>query len=407
VRRTKAFAVLAAFSAVALLSTACSSDSGDGGDGGDKVIKIGFIGPLTGGLAPFGQGMKKSAQLAIDQANDENKVDGWTLELDAQDDAADAKQGAAAAQKLASDPDIAAVIGTLNSSVAAAVQPVLDPASIAQVSPANSTPSLTRGLKWQTTPKRPHANYFRVVTTDITQGKADADYAYNKLNKRKAVVIHDKKAYGQGLAGIFTENFEKLGGDVLETITINPGEGDYKSAVTKADGHDDLDLIFYGGEFAEAGIIAKNMGELEMKAPDKILMGGDGIVDKTYVKLGGAGAQGHYATSFGASAQFLPSAKQFVTDYKAKYNAEDFAIYGPTTYDSANIIIEAIAEAMDGKDELNTAVRKEIITAIGETKHEGALGTTTFDEFGDTTNPILTMNKVEGDDFKPLEKLKI
>jgi branched-chain amino acid transport system substrate-binding protein len=350
--------------------------------------------------------MKKSAQLAIDQANEAGTLSGWTLELDAQDDAADAKQGASAAQKIASDSQIGAVIGTLNSSVAQAVQPILDQASIAQISPANSNPSLTRGLDWQTTPKRPHENYFRVVTTDIFQGKADADYAYNKLKKKRAVVIHDKKTYGQGLASIFTDDFKKDGGEVLETIAVNPGEGDYKSAITKAKGHDP-DMIFYGGEFAEGGIVAKNMGELGLKAPDVIMMGGDGMVDKTFVKLGGAGAQGHYATSFGASAEFLPTAKQFVTDYKAKYKAEDYAIYGPTTYDAANIIIDAIAEVMNGKDELDTAARKEIITAIGKTNHKGALGTTTFDEYGDTTNKILTMNKVEGADFKPLEKLVV
>ena len=402
-RKSRLIAALAVFSAVAVLMSACSNNGGSGG--GDKVITIGFIGPLTGGLAAFGQGMKKSAQLAIDQANEAKTVSGWTLKLDAEDDASDAKQGAAAAQKVASDSTVGAVVGTLNSSTAQAADPILDQASIAMISPSNSNPSLTRGLDWQTKPKRPHENYFRVVTTDIVQGKAEADYAYNTLHKKRAVVMHDKKVYGQGLANIFAKDFKEDGGTVVETIAINPGEGDYKSAVTKAAG-DHPDMIFYGGEYAESGIVAKNMGELGLKAPDVIMLGGDGMVDKTFVKLAGTQyAQGHYATSFGASAQFLPTAKQFVTDYKAKYNAEDFAIYGPTTYDATNIVIDAIAKVMAGKDKMDTAARKAIIEEIATSSHNGALGKTTFDAYGDTNNKILTINKVEGDDFKPLAKL--
>ena len=392
--------------AIAVLIAVFAATACGGGGARDHVVKIGFIGPLTGGLAPFGAGMRKSIQLAVDQAKADGKLADWTVELSFQDDAADAKQGAAAAQKLASDPEVGAVIGTLNSSVASAVQPVLDSdsVSIAMVSPANTNPNLTQGLKWQTDPKRPHDNYFRVVTTDREQGQVAAKYAYEELDRRKAVLIHDKKVYGQGLANVFADNFKKLGGTIAKTIPVNPGEGDYKSAITDAKG-ETPDLIFYGGEFPEAGVIAKNMGELDLRAPEVILMGGDGVVDKTFLKLGGQAAQGHYATTVGASADFLDSAKQFVTDYKAKYKAEDWAIYGPTSYDSANIIIEAFETALADKDKIDEEARAAIVEAIAETDYEGAFGKTTFNEFGDTTNRILTINKIEGDDFKPLGAL--
>src|SRR5437879_5694062 len=154
---------VAVFVAVALAATGCSS-------GGGKTIKIGMIAPLTGSLAAFGNGMRKPAQLAIDQALAANKIPGWKIEFVPEDDAATAATGANAAQKVASDDQVAAVIGTLNSSVAQAVQPILAPQNIAMISPSNSNPILTLGQNWQTKPSRPYTNYFRVVTTDIFQG---------------------------------------------------------------------------------------------------------------------------------------------------------------------------------------------------------------------------------------------
>ena len=379
---------------------------GCGGGGGGKTVKIGVIAPLTGPLTALGTGIKKSVQLAIDQANSANKIPGWKIVFVPEDDTANSAAGANAAQKLASDSDVAGVVGTLNSSVAQAVQPILAQANITMISPANSNPILTQGQHWQTSPTRPYKNYFRVATTDVFQGKADADYLYKDLGKRRVVVMHDKKTYGQGLAGIFTKDFQADGGTVLQDIAVNNGEGDYKPAVTRAKAQSP-DAIFFGGEYPEGGVVVKNMGELGMKAPNVIFFAGDGMVDKTFVKLGGSAAQGHYATSLGAAPAFLPTANQFVTDYKAKYNADDFATYGPASYDSANLLIDGLAKILAGKSSVDSSVRQALITTIQNISFSGALGHESFDKYGDTTNRILTINKVEGADFKPLKKILV
>jgi branched-chain amino acid transport system substrate-binding protein len=274
------------------------------------------------------------------------------------------------------------------------------------ITPANSNPILTQGQHWTTSPARPYTNYFRVATTDVYQGKADADYLYKDLGKKRVVVMHDKKTYGQGLAQIFTKDFQADGGTVLQDIAVNNGEGDYKPAVTRAKAQNP-DSIFFGGEYPEGGVVVKNMAELGMKAPDVIFFAGDGMVDPTFVKLGGAGAQGHYATSLGAAPAFLPTANQFVSDYKAKYKASDFGTYGPASYDSANLIIDALATVLKGKSSIDSSVRKAVISAIQNINFNGALGHESFDKYGDTTNRILTINKVEGADFKPLKKIVV
>ena len=117
-----------------------------GGEAGAaKVAKIGVIAPLSGDLSALGLGIKNSVDLAIKQANEKQTIPGWTLEIDAQDDQANPDVGKNAATKLAGDDEVVGVVGTLNSSVSQSVQPVLSGANIAQVSPANTNPTLTQG----------------------------------------------------------------------------------------------------------------------------------------------------------------------------------------------------------------------------------------------------------------------
>ena len=132
--------------ALLLIVAGCSRDSG-GGDAQEekKTVKIGVIAPLTGNLSELGLGIKNSVDLAVRQANEKGTVPGYEVVLAAEDDAADPATGANAANKLASDPQVAGVVGTLNSSVAQSVAPVLAKANITQISPANTNPTLTRG----------------------------------------------------------------------------------------------------------------------------------------------------------------------------------------------------------------------------------------------------------------------
>src|SRR3954466_9794245 len=132
-----------------LALTACGSrsgnDSGGSSGGSTKTAKIGVIAPLSGDLSALGLGIQHSVELAVKQANDSNAIPGWKLEVSAKDDEAKPDVGKNAATSLSSDTDVIGVVGTLNSSVALQVQPVLAPKNIVQISPANTNPSLTKG----------------------------------------------------------------------------------------------------------------------------------------------------------------------------------------------------------------------------------------------------------------------
>ena len=384
--------------ALLLIVAGCSRDSG-GGDAQEekKTVKIGVIAPLTGNLSELGLGIKNSVDLAVRQANEKGTVPGYEVVLAAEDDAADPATGANAANKLASDPQVAAVVGTLNSSVAQSVAPVLSKANITQISPANTNPTLTRGPKPDTAPKRVWPTYMRVATTDAFQGPFAADYALGDGGFKSAFVIHDKKTYGQGLAATFSNRFKEKGGTIVGTETVNENDRDFGAVVTQVNGSN-ADLVYYGGEYPAAGPLAAQLKERGFKGP---LMGGDGIYASDFFKGAGDKGEGTLATSIGEPVSELESAKQFVTDYEAAGFKEGFSAYGGQSYDAANIIIQGFAKALPNAQSVEAA-RPQIVEAVGATSgFQGVTGEHTFDEYGDTSNLALTVYKAEGQKWVP------
>ena len=378
-----------------LAVSACGTRAEEAGTGGSgetaqKVAKIGVIAPLSGDLSALGLGIQNSVDLAIKQANESKAIPGWTLEIDAQDDQATPDTGKNAATKLAGDDEVVAVVGTLNSSVAQSVQPVLNGSNIAMVSPANTNPTLTRGPD-PDNPERAYASYFRTCTTDDVQGPFAAKYLLEQDIKSVAT-IHDKKAYGQGLAAAFATAFEEGGGKIAQAETINPEDRDFSSVISKVKGASPQ-AVYYGGEYPQAGPLSQQMKAAGLDVP---LMGGDGIKSEQYFGLAGNAAEGDLSTSVGAPPETLDSAKQFLADYEAAGYDDPYETYGAYAYDAANAIIEGLKTSLADAEDAKSA-RQATVDAIGKVSFEGATGTVSFDEYGDATAKVLTVYKVEGD----------
>ncbi len=375
--------------AASLAFTGCGSrtEATSGATGGTaKVAKIGVIAPLSGDLSALGLGIRNSVDLAIRQANDAGTIPGWKLELAAEDDEAKPDTGKNAATKLASDAEVVGVVGTLNSSVAQSVIPVLDAAKIVQVSPANTNPALTKGADYLTNPVRPNANYFRTCTTDAVQGPFAAQYLLGEGIK-KVATVHDKKSYGQGLVTEFTKAFESGGGTVVAAETINPDDKNFSAVISKVKGAGP-EALYYGGEYPQAGPLSKQMKAAGLKVP---LMGGDGIFSGEFIKLGGT--DGDLATSVGAPVETLDSAKTFVEGYKAAGFSEGYEAYGAYSFDAANAIIQALKVSLASATDAKSA-REATIKAMASVSFDGATGKVAFDEFGDSVSRVLTVYAV-------------
>ncbi|MFJ7266007.1 branched-chain amino acid ABC transporter substrate-binding protein [Streptomyces sp. NPDC099050] len=403
-RQRSLIAVTAALAAGALTLTACGSRDDKGGEsagGGDTTVVIGVDAPLTGDLSALGLGIKNSADLAAKTANEKKYVKGVTFKIQALDDQAQAASGQQNATKLVADKDVLGVVGPLNSSVSESMQKVFDDAKLAQISPANTSPSLSQGPKWATGEKvRTYKSYFRTATTDAIQGPFAAQYLFNKAGKKKVFLIDDKKTYGAGLAGTFKGEFTKLGGQVVGEGHIDPESKDFSAIVTQVKSSG-ADVVYYGGEYPAAGPLSKQIKASGTNIP---LVGGDGIYDKKYVELAGAGAAGDLATSVGAPVESLPSAKDFVANYTKAGYKEPFAAYGGYSYDSAWAIIEAVKATVDANNgKLPSDARAKVLAAVQGVSFEGVTGKVSFDEFGDATNKQLTVYKVEGTEWKSVE----
>jgi len=385
----------------ALALSACGSRgdsaSKDNAGSGKKTATIGVIAPLSGDLSSLGLGIQHSVELAVKQANDSNAIPGWTLEVAAKDDEAKPDVGKNAATSLAADPKVIGVVGTLNSSVSQSVQPVLSTAKITQVSPANTNPSLSQGAKFATSPKRTYPTYFRTCTTDAVQGPFAARYLFQKAGLKKVATIHDKKAYGQGLVAAFTAELKKLGGQVVAAETINPDDANYQAVISKVKPAAPQ-LVYYGGEYPQAGPLSQQMKAAGLNVP---LMGGDGIYAADFLKLAGATGSGDLATSVGAPTDQLAAGKTFLADYTKAAFKEPAEAYGAYSYDAANAIINALKVSLKDASDVASA-KQPTIEAMSKVSFDGVTGKVSFDQYGDTTTRVLTVYKVEGKKWAPV-----
>jgi branched-chain amino acid transport system substrate-binding protein len=401
--RKRTVVATAALLAGALALTACSTNrtetggasSGSSCDTSKGTLVVGFVAPLSGGLSALGLGMKNSADLAVNQANQACKVPGYKLALQAEDDQATAQIAGQAATKLASDPNVVGVVGTLNSSTAQSVAPILAQKKIVEISPANTNPSLTQGDN-PASPSRPYATYFRVATTDAVQGPFAAQYLVGKAAKKKIAVIDDGKTYGAGLASAFAAEAQKRGATIVAQEKVGEKDTDFSGVVSKIRPLAP-DAVYYGGEYPVAGPLSKQLADAGLNVP---LMGGDGIVDDTYASLGGR--EGDLATSVGAPADQLPSAKAFIDAYKAAGYKEAYSTYGALTYDATAVLISGLTTAV-GSGTFGDTTRDALLTAVQDTNLDGASGKVSFDQYGDTTNKVLTIYSVQGGKFAPVE----
>ena len=378
--------------AAALALSACGtrgdsgSSNGNASGGSKKIAKIGVIAPLSGDLSALGKGIQNSVDLAVKQANANNTIPGWTLQVEPVDDEAKPDVGKNGATKLASDDQVVGVVGNLNSSVSQQTQPVFAAANIVQVSPANTNPTLTRGADLNT---RTYKTYFRTCTTDITQGAFAAKFLLDQ-NIKTAATINDKKTYGQGLVKYFTEAYTKGGGKIVAAETINPDESNYAPVISKV-APSKPGAVYYGGEYPQAGPLSKQMKDSGLTVP---LMGGDGIFDPKYIDLAGSSSNGDLATSVGAPTDSTDAGKKFLADYEAAKYADPSAAYGGYSYDAANAIIAALKTSLASASDAKSA-RQATVDAMKGVDFQGVTGQVKFDDFGDTLARVITGYKVD------------
>jgi branched-chain amino acid transport system substrate-binding protein len=342
------------------------------------VIKIGHVAPLTGGIAHLGKDNENGARLALDEINAAGglKVGDKTykLELAAEDDKADPKEGTLAAQKIV-DAGVVAVVGHLNSGTSIPASKIYSDASVAQISPSATNPKLTeQGFK----------TTFRVVANDNQQGAVLANYAATELKAKTIAIIDDRTAYGQGLADVVERVAKEKGLKVVSREFTTDKASDFNAILTKVRAAKP-DVVMYGGMDATAGPMAKQMKQLGIKSK---YLAGDGVCSPEFIKLAGDAGEGMICSMAGEAIEKLAKGEEFKSKYKAKFN-QDPQIYSPYSYDAVYVLAEAIKRA-GGPD------KAKVVAEVAKTSYPGVTGTIAFDEKGDIKNGAISMFTVKG-----------
>ncbi len=371
----KKYCSLLLFSLFSVLIAGCARHSGS--------IKIGVAVPLTGPQSAIGRDVANAVKLAADEFNSKDGSE-IKIEVTAYDDQSQVKEAANVANKLASDPECFAVIGHLVSGCSLPASEIYARAALAMVTPSSTNPQLTlRGLK----------NIFRTCPVDDVLGAGAGEFAVRKLHKKTFAVLHDKTAYGQGVAEEFRKSVLANGGKVLSFEGVSQGELDYSAVLTKVK---DLnpEVLYFGGMYPEGALIAKQMNSLNLKS---VLFSADGLYVPEYIRLAEKAAEGTVITFVAPPYDQVAGAKDFVDKYNKKYG--EVKIYAPYAYDAANIIINAIAAAAksEGAGKLS---RAKVIENISKTKeYRGVTGVISFDSKGDVIGKQVYFYRVENGKF--------
>ncbi len=347
----------------------------------EVVVKIGHVAPTSGPIAHLGKDNEMGARMAVDELNAKGVTIGGKkakFELLAEDDAADPKQGTAAAQKLV-DSKVQGVVGHLNSGTTIPASKIYSDAGIPQISPSATNPKYTKqGFK----------TAFRVVANDEHLGGTLGKYAVNQLKGKAIAVIDDRTAYGQGVADEFEKGVKSAGGKTVGREFTNDKATDFTAILTSIKAKKP-DIVFFGGMDAVAGPMLRQMKQLGINAK---LMGGDGICTGELPKLAAgsmADEQVVCAEAGGVEGEQKAGMDKFKADFKKKFNA-DVQIYAPYVYDAVMVMADAMVKA--GSPE-----PAKYLPVLAKTNgFKGVTGTISFDEKGDIKNGALTMYTYKG-----------
>ena len=403
--------------ALASIALAACGNSTSGGSANKGTIKIGVDLPESGAETSNGIPTLNGVKFAVQQ---KGSVDGFKLEYFNLDDAVngvhDAVKGAQNVQQFVDDPKVLAVVGPFNSGVARAEIPKTNRAHLVQISPANTNQCLTKDIYIPTAlsgkpdvdckaaglpfPKdlRPTGanNYFRVATTDDLQGPAMADFALTTLSITKVGVASDAEAYGKGIADTFSSRFTGKGGTVVKRQDFpNASQVHDFTSFLRAAQRAGAQGIYFGGTDSNNACVVRNQmkGIFADSAP---CMGGDGIVTGQCLKDAAAQAPGMRGTVATVDASQRPDAKATIDAFKAAYpNASDYGAYTMPAYDCTQITIAAIHRAIQANGG-NMPTRQQVLDQMSKTDYTGALGHTSFDDKGDTTNKVVTVYEAKG-----------
>lgn len=297
-------------------------------------IVIGGMWVISGADTALGTDSKRGAEIAFKDAG--NKIAGHPIKFQVEDDQCNAEGGQAAATKLASVPNIVAVLGSACSSVCTPAAPIFWKVGILELGTACSAPSLTAADR-----KPTYDGFVRTIFSDIDQGAADAKFIHDSLKAQKIVTVHDGSPYAQQLTVVTATNFTKMGGTVLSQEAIAPTDVDMHPLLTRI-ATQKPDVIYLPVFVAGAAQIVRQAKEVP-GLEKATLVGGGSLMAPDMIKAAGTAVVGFRIAYPDVSPEAMgKSYPKFLEAYKKAYGEGPISGFHGQAYDAAELLIKAI-----------------------------------------------------------------
>jgi branched-chain amino acid transport system substrate-binding protein len=306
-----------------------------GANAASTDILIATVGPMSGSNATFGEQLRRGAEMAVADINAAGGINGERLVLEVGDDACDAKQAVAVAGQMAAS-GVKFVAGHFCSGSSIPASKIYEEAGILQISPASTNPKFTDEGGW---------NVARVCGRDDAQGTAAGMLLARTYQDRKIAIIHDKTAYGKGLADAAQKSLRAAGGRETLYDAYTPGARDYAALASKLNDAA-IDVVYLGGSYAEGGLILR---ELRDQGSQALMVSGDAFVNDNFWSITGPAGEGTIMT-FAPDPLKLDAAKAVVERFKAAdYNPEGATLYAYAAIQAYQQAVTAAGGAGDNK----------------------------------------------------------
>jgi branched-chain amino acid transport system substrate-binding protein len=338
-----------------------------GGAAKAQDIAIAVVGPITGSNAALGEQMTRGAKMAVADINAKGGVLGKKLNLILADDACDPKQAVAAANDVVGKKAVF-VAGHYCSSSSIPASAVYNEAGVLQMTPASTNPALTDDAA-----KKGWNNVFRACGRDDVQGAVAGKYLAEHFKGKRVAIVHDKTAYGKGIADETKKAMNAAGLNETMYEAITAGDKDFTALISKMK-QANIDAIYFGGYQTEAGLIIRQARDQGLKAQ---LIGADALVTEEFWKITGPAGEGTLMT-FPPDPRHIPAAKAVVDKFMAEgYNPEGYTLY---TYAAIQAFAAAAEKAKSVKlDDLSKALKSMTVDTV--------IGPLSWDKKGDVTDP--------------------
>lgn len=327
-------------------------------------ILVAVAGPMSGPYSSLGALMRAGAQQAVEDINAAGGVNGETLVLEVLDDACDSTRATAVANQIAGK-GAKLVAGHLCSSTSIPASAVYAQHGIIQISPASTNPKYTD--------ERPGEKTFRIFGRDDQQGQIAGRFLAARFAGSKIAIVHDKTAYGKGLADQTKKYMNEAGVQEVLYKDYSAGEKDYTELVSMLKS-ESVDVLYVGGYHTEAGLIVRQMREQGMSA---VLVSGDALVTDEYWAIAGEAANGTLVT-FPPDARRNPQATVVVERFRSN-NIEPESYVLPT-YAAIQAWVQAAAAAGSTDSDM-------VAAALAQGIYDTVLGQLSFNGKGDANLP--------------------